>query len=164
MYVFFAFALTSCYSTLKVKVDVIDMEKLKQSREYKAEIREAQLNDFNVKLLSGFFNKTKAIVSKKVAESLPSDTTFDKNDIPAVMKLIDDSLSKRSAVRVMLFTTGSSKKPFSFLSRFLFAFSSCFCFFISSVFSAASFSFRSAFHRHFGYRLPGYISPRFLIC
>ena len=77
--------LSSCFSTLSVRVHSFDMSKMTASMQYNKVQQESQLKSFNYLINSGYFDDVKKVVYNELTKVLEAETSFSKEFIPSIL-------------------------------------------------------------------------------
>lgn len=104
--------LSSCFSTMNVRVDSFDMDKMQKSREYQRQKLESELKAYNTRLNGSFFNDMSKLISDSVRSALASLDNFDQSQLPGVMAQVDSAINAEMSLfkSKMTETRGSLSK------------------------------------------------------
>lgn len=104
--------LSSCYSTINVRVDAFDMDKMQKSREYQKQKLESELKAYNTRINGSFFNDMSARISDSVRNALAALDNFDQSQLPGVMLQVDSAINAEMGLfkNKMVETRGSLSK------------------------------------------------------
>ncbi len=99
--------LSSCFSTIAVRVDSFDMDKMRKTQEYLNAYKYNELNNYNIMVQTHYFEKLKESLISKIQGSLNNDPRFDKTQLnetitnvkPKINMIVDDWKQKTIAVR-----------------------------------------------------------------
>lgn len=89
-----SFLLSSCFSTLKVKVDVLDMKKLYESSEYRDANQKIELESYNQRLNGNYFPDLEKTILEQIKTAISEDTSFDRNSITPTLNSVGSDLRK----------------------------------------------------------------------
>jgi hypothetical protein len=85
--------LSSCFSTMNVRVDAFDMDKMQKSREYQRQKLESELKAYNTRINGSFFNDMSKLISDSVRGALSALDNFDQSQLPGVMAQVDSAIN-----------------------------------------------------------------------
>ncbi len=85
--------LSSCFSSMNVRVDAFDMDKMYKSREYQRQGLESELKAYNTRLNGSFFGDMSKLISDSVRGALSKLDNFDQSQLPGVMLQVDSAIN-----------------------------------------------------------------------